>query len=365
MKYTIPLTLLAVVSGLVPAVASANAFVNARFEVEEDDILINLVAQEEIGQPRVRTDAGQVRVWFPGMADDVRLDPVADGGALRAVRVRPGVNGSSVVIIRLGDGRTLSAAVVRVERNANHATIRIARSALPPVEELEGDAELAELTADDVTEEVEAPASEPEESAAPPALNASRPAAAGPLGAGSGSNLGVMALITILLALGYLAIRFFRSKGKVKSPLDEIEIVASRRLGTKHQIVLVRALGEDHLLSVNGNQTQRIASTPTAVSSEPSAAERRRNLADEAIKPGVLSRLQAHLRKSDADDEDAESEPTPKKNGEERFGSELLRYAIDSERPRRGRRRPRAVLRPQETSESVQGLVALRERLAQ
>jgi flagellar biogenesis protein FliO len=364
-----------VLFGLILVAAPSRAFAvgltGATYDLGAEEASITLSATGAFSEPEVRTDRGYVRVWLRGMSGDVRLDPPTDGTAVRWIHIRPGFSDTTVVIVKLGDNREIPDSAVRVEWGEFTARIFLARSELPqPAQETQIAAPAQEAAA--------APAPPPEREAAAPApireretepAPADEPAGAvaavrAPASLGlpsDNSTIPLLILLTAVLGAVYVGIKFVMKRRK-KNPLADIEIVASKRLGTRHQIVLVRALGEDHLLSINGTQTQCIASTPSIAPP-----------ADGPAMPGaeppperasaILRRLEDHVSKQRKLAADVVP-PKPverKQPAENRFGKELMRFAIENEEPKPIPIRP---VRARRHSESVRGLVELRERLA-
>ncbi|MGB0679824.1 MAG: hypothetical protein ACPGUV_09200, partial [Polyangiales bacterium] len=83
-----------------------------------------------------------------------------------------------------------------------------------------------------------------------------------------------------LLALLWLGLNFVR-QGRRKTEEDPIAVVAAKRLAPKHQLMVVRALGQEHLISVQGNQTLRLASTALEGTAQADAV-------DDALEPAPL-----------------------------------------------------------------------------
>lgn len=409
---------------VVPEAVEASTFKSARMEVGDSDVTLYLEANGRIGTSSVRSEPGQIRIWFDGLGDDVRLDPPVSYDGLRFVRIRPGFGQTMVVLLRVADRRTVDPAIVQVLSDGSRAFVRIPLDALPSVapapvveetpapEAVDAEAEPAavEHEAASVTpeaDEVAGKASTPESGAGLPTKdNRLR----GKSGSGS-SVVWVMLLVTALLGATYGVLRLIVGKRK-KSPLDDIQIVAQKRLGTRHQIVLVRALGEDHLLSVNGQQTQRIASTTSV---EPGATD---DIDESVLNAGLFGTLLGNGSASEEEDvqtmptvapqrpapavrkeersvvPDLESRAVPapvrdrrpqsqidglsarlssrrpmpvrvpekEENKPSRFGSELFRMALENEA------RPPITVRPPKgranESEAVAGLLKLRDRLA-
>jgi flagellar biogenesis protein FliO len=350
-----------------PGRAFASGLTGAAYDLGAEEASITLTASGAFSEPEVRTERGYVRVWLRGMSGDVRFDPQTDGTAVRWIRIRPGFSDTTVVVVKIGDNREIPDSAVRVEWGESTARILLARSALPelpsqPVPVAAPAAEEAPVSPpEEAVEETaaieDAPASSPVR--ANPATTARAPSSFGI--PSDTSTIPLLLLITAVLGALYVGVKFVLGKRK-KNPLADIEIVASKRLGTRHQIVLVRALGEDHLLSINGTQTQCIASTPSAMPAEPPPAGEK--VPERAS--AILRRLEDHVakqRKLATGDlvppkPMVEKKPTPV---EQRFGKELMRFAIENEEPKPIPIRPMRVRRH---SEAVRGLVELRERLA-
>jgi flagellar biogenesis protein FliO len=242
---------------------------------------VRLEAREAFGTPRVRTSPGFVRVWFPAMTP-LSLDLGGGGEAVRFVRVRPGYDDTEVVIIRLAGMRHLPESAIDVTRDGGVARIRIARGALglappgPPEpaaaeapaaaaepEVADADADAADADAAAAAEGAEGATGEAAAASGPALALAQRRGDAAPLPADGGpSTTIVLVLVTVLLGGAYLAVRMLRQRGKLGAPRPDIDVVTRRRLGTRHQLVVIRALGQDHLLAVQAGRTDLIASAP-------------------------------------------------------------------------------------------------------
>ncbi|MFK7988933.1 MAG: flagellar biosynthetic protein FliO [Sandaracinaceae bacterium] len=279
MKYPVTLAL-GLLALALPATAMAdNHLTDADIRLGDDVWELRIEAEQNLGEPRIRTMPGYARVWFPHMGTS-HIDRDGDGRAVRFVRVRAGYEDTAVAIIRFGDMRRLPEGALSVVRSGTVARIRIARSALPapvaapaiaPPEDIAEDLSAAEeLPTEDtaatseapgeVTETAPAEATSPEPAeAAPIALTRSTQAA--PLPSGDGpSTILVLLGLTLLLGGLYLGIRAFgKHRNQRKS---HIEVVAQKRIGARQQLLVVRALGEDHLIAVQGGRTERLASMP-------------------------------------------------------------------------------------------------------
>lgn len=365
---TLALALLAV-----PSAASANTITDARADLGEETYELRVQAEADLGEPRIRTSPGFVRVWFPGM-NSVSLDRDGDGAAIRFVRIRPGYEDTAVTIIRLGDMRRLSADEVVVTRDGPVARISIPRAALPqvaaiaaaetaapaPVEARQPETASAEASPEPAAEPE---AVEAEEEASAPPLALTRSSDAQPLPASDGPSTTVILLVlTLLLGGGYLALRTVQKKIGKAGPRRDIDIIAQKRIGGKHQLLVVRALGEDHLLAVHAGRTEKIASMPAPRGGDEGGGE----LSEE-------SDLLPFLRLGAGEDEERpqtlhRASSRKKVEDRPRFGAELMKLVGDRGRADSvslsgglgGGLGGGAASAP---SEAVAGLLRLREKL--
>lgn len=284
MKSLVALSLLLACSAPSWAEAQAPRIVNGTLSFDATDLHLRFEVNQPVAAPRISSEPGAVRLRFAEATGDVSLDLDGDGGAVRFVRVRPGAGDATVVVMRFTDRRQLDPGQVHVEIDGVFIDVTVARSALPAAR-VEGEAPAAA-----VMPEVEAPAPVVEAAApvvaaphgalfAPPSLvigaNAAPPAEAaavdatapaGPLGvrsegfaSGRTSLLVLLALVSAA-ALGIVQwLRTRKTRGETRLP---ITVVATHRISQRQQLVVVRALGQDHLLSIDGNRTERLCSQP-------------------------------------------------------------------------------------------------------
>jgi hypothetical protein len=269
------------------AQAGENAFTAADYQYDDSAVHVALEARGEVAAPRVRTEPGFVRVWFPEMIGWTNIDLVGDGGAVRFVRVRPGAGDSGVVVIRLGDVRRLPEGAVLVQREGTRVVLSIDRAMLPPIagtlpaipasdavppEEpapVHGaSVEAASTTA--ATEEESAPSDGPRTAAEALAAGGAdatpESATAATLGVPTPSGLSGLPFllgITGLLALALAAVQWLRPRLGGGAAQPNIRVVAATRLSPKQQLVVVRALGQDHLIAIEPGRTERLLSIPT------------------------------------------------------------------------------------------------------
>ncbi len=275
------LSLLAAV--LAPARARAAPLTSLAYELGNDTAMVTLGADQTPRRPRVRTDAGLVRLWFPDARGTAIWDLEGDGRALRGLELRPGVSGSALVVLHLADGRTIDPADVMVMRSRTGATIHIARDALPFVDHPPVAAPAPEPAHEPPMETAtatvtETPTADATEAEAEPVLVADSetptpsersglfgrpaPTLAAQADSSGGLPYGLLLALTAILGGLHLLLKAFSKRGRLPLPESSIDVVASKRLGTRHQLLLVRALGEEHLLSVNGNQLQHLSTAP-------------------------------------------------------------------------------------------------------
>lgn len=364
MKRTLGLSALALAT-----LASSTAFAEipltgTQVQVDADYAWVLLLSASELPEPRLRVGRGEVKLWFRGV-DHERLTQPGDGLAFRDVRVRGGAGDSALVHIRLGDRREISTDDITVVPFDGGSAIRFRRGALPqrpaemnslPVETPEVEEAVAEAELEEPQEAAaEGEATEESEESAPMGLLATETdgALAGGILEGpedsKGSPVGVLLLITALLGALLVVVRLVVSRRKGVSIAPDIDVISTKRIGPRHQLIVVRALGEEHLLSVNGAQTQLI----TSVSQDSEMDEEMIRLTKPRI-PAALSNSQPP-----ADSRPPMSfamPPQSKVASDERFGARLLDLA--------GRRTDTtSTPAPSSPASAVAGLLELRRRL--
>jgi flagellar biogenesis protein FliO len=264
------------------------------------------------------------------------------------------------VRIALGDHRTLERKDVHVDRRDNETRIRIERKSLPAIaaDPPAPEAEDAIVNSQNI-QPGDKPEVAPDQSrkAVPPSLDNQPSVLTPPIAKAKGPGLpatsifasptdtgaeqlekpnqsGIVLLAVVSLALlgVYLVIKFGLIKRAKPSLLSDIEIIGSKRLGARHQLILVRALGEDHLLSINAGHTERIASVPTPQGSERTGAPE-----DEPELGGFFSRRKKSLWSGQENAGTArtpleEEQPFPKRPQTQPYGADLLHFGKRGER---------------------------------
>jgi len=362
MNNRILLPVVAALTALAPGAASANSVItDCDMRRADHDVEIRVEATETFGEPaRIRTSPGFIRVWFPA-TQATRLEPRAEVDGIRFVRVRSGIDDMAVVIIRLDSMRRLDESDVTIEREGGVARIRLDGSALgfaqrvpAPREDEPSAAEVEETEPEasgDEAPSAEAEAPAAEAAATPPGrplFGDTSAAAAGPIPDEGSSPLTMLVALLALLGVAYLAVAVWRSRrgrgGDRARP--DIRVVGQRRVGARHQIMVVRALGQDHLLSVCAGQTSLIASVPSPLSEDlgdgGGVAEDATPFLRLSSEPGVGNDTTRAARTA--------TEDRP------RFGAELLRAAQRNVTDH-------VTLSAPPPSDAVAGLLRLREKL--
>ncbi|MCU0674515.1 MAG: flagellar biosynthetic protein FliO [Myxococcota bacterium] len=331
-----------------------------RIESDGDDIAVRVLADAPLENARVRTESGRLRVWFSGVENRPRLEIDGDGRAIRAVALGPGMEETVVLRVDLGHDVRVPASDVRIEPTPDGCLVHVPTAWLPPapvappssVEPTPSEAAtnaapsaapIAPAAADsaDVDPSTASAARTRRSGAAPatpedeaPALGARR-TEEGPtaLGTRPASELPIATLGILALAL-FGAWVYAKKHRRAGAERSDIQILATHRLGPKHQLLVVRALGQDHLLAVHGQTTQVLGTTKPNEERPSTFLTRLREASDERAAPPPP----AHSA------EDAD----------ERFGARLLSLV--------GGRDVAPKQNPTGTSDSVAGLLRLKAR---
>lgn len=321
---------------LVPELALAKEVADVRFAADAADVVLTVKADEALRAPSVRTYAGSVRVRFYD-ADQSKLVTVeGDGSAVRSVELGRGSDKTAAVTVKLGDRTKLSVSDVRVEVDGDTTTLRIARGLLPAVREeaLPAPAPKALPAPEPAPKQLPAstPATTPEPApatvtvtteeltsgdaaSAATALGARKAATskvASPglkLNTGESSPMPMLLAISALLALSYGGLTLLiKKKRKVPgTDIPAIDVISQRRIGPRHQLVIVRAFDRDYLLSIQGGQTTVVA-----------RSSRKKLEAAEALLSPLPKR---HLDSAQSRPFERDDEPT--------FGGELFKQALE------------------------------------
>ena len=265
-------------AGLLVCVSShvqAQAIESVTMTSDPNDVVFTVRADKALSMPSMRAYDGQIRVRFPSADAPQSIQVNGDGAAIKLIDVRGGSHDSAVMRLELGDGTKLGVDDVRVENRKHIMVLRIARDLLPPLREprVEEPAKKLLPANNPVPAPALAPVSPEKKGAAPLALSAAKSASpadvkkAEPLknvmaGPSASSPMPMLLGISAILALAYGVMRLLTKKklpgDKLRAPID---IVAQKRIGPRHQLVIVRAFGREHLLSIQGGNTTLIAAS--------------------------------------------------------------------------------------------------------
>lgn len=286
-----------------PMLASAQTrFAEGRLGFDESDLHVRFDTSAPVDAPRVSSEPGAVRLRFADATGDARIDLMGDGGAIRFVRVRPGAGNATVVVIRLTDRRQLDPDAVRVTLDGTVVDVAIARAVLPrarleepevaPVAAAEPAAPPVEaVDSPEAEAPVEAPAAPRGAMFAPPeplvighsaaddtAADHTAPPSLGLRTEGmANGRTSLLVLLALVAAAGLGLVHWLRTRRSRTETRLPITLVATHRISQRQQLVVVRALGQDHLLSIDGNRTERLCSQPApqpqpATATEPEAS---------------------------------------------------------------------------------------------
>ncbi|MET0283828.1 MAG: flagellar biosynthetic protein FliO [Polyangiales bacterium] len=278
-----------------PRMVSAKAIEDVLLGSDAQDIIITVLADSTLNAPTIRTYSGSLRVRLYDTKDTPLMKLTGDGGAVKSVDVANGSDQTAAIVVNFTDRTRLNPTDVRVEREGGKVVLRIARGLLPALHE-NAPAPLAKpvtppAAAPVAAKPVEAPKPAPvakQEPAPTPAPVAKpepapvakqepapAPAKKTPLGqpapksseavkdlkltqGGDSSAIPVLLGVSALLALCYGVLRLVM-KEQTGENIPAIDVIAQKRLGPRHQLVIVRAFDRDYLLSIQGGQTTVVA----------------------------------------------------------------------------------------------------------
>jgi hypothetical protein len=374
---------------LVPGLVHANQLRVTSYDMDEAGGTVHLLSDAPIGETWLRVDAGQVRIWFPHIIDIARFDHErGPGEAIRTLLLRPGASDTAVLKVQLGVVHQLAPGDVEITRNGAEVSVHIrvpglTRAAQPVAKQLPTTTPAVSTTTPAVSNKpvasaVTSPPATPAPAQAISDKNVLGTAAdvttskskESPLATGPNflreSKPTLMYLLISCVVLGLILAGLQLVNRKKPRQRPEIEVLGARRLGHRQELVIVRALGSDHLLLCTGGRAERVASTPSPVEPAPVAKEAE---ASQAGGIGLIARLSSHhrLRKL-LDNVSREPEPVPEPEESEPeirpsshpFGAELFSAARKQQRARQGL----PPLARSRQSESVAGINRLRKRAA-
>jgi flagellar biogenesis protein FliO len=330
------------VLGLLPTQAQALRLEEVTFTSDPSDVIITVRGDENPTAPSVKNYDGEVRIRFPDARVLKTMAVPGDGRALASIELRAGSSGTGVVTLDLADETKLADRDVRVETRKNATVFRIARDLLPPLKEVPP----APATAPEPKAELprSAPTEMPAPVAKPSLANAlsqtpqtpttvKKPEGLSSALSQSASPYPLLITISALLGLAYLALRLFMRKQNLFTDNPTIEVVAQKRIGARHQLMIVRAFGQDHLLSIQGTSTTPIASADVGDESV-SLDHAARLLTTPKAEPELLPKVEpAPVLAKEIIAPESRVAPKPRSGDVSRdesamFGGELLRLAI-------------------------------------
>jgi flagellar biogenesis protein FliO len=342
----------ALLSLAAPAPAFAKAIEDVLLGSDPQDIMITVLADQPLNPPTVRTYAGSLRIRLYDAKDTPLLKLTGDGGAVRSVDVANGSDQSAAVVVTFTDRTRLATSDVRVEQDGAKVVLRIARGLLPALRENAPAASPVgpkpAAVAVPTPAPVAAPVAKPVPAVAPVAAAVETKEPATALGqpkpqqdakeelklakGGDSSAMPVLIAVSALLALCYGAMRLVLKKNSAVD-IPAIDVIAQKRLGPRHQLVIVRAFDRDYLLSVQGGQTTVVARS----------SRKRLDDAEDMLSPlpfkrapvGELPDLAPPKNPSRAPAPPASTPPKqalnrePFEDDEVTFGGELFKHALE------------------------------------
>ncbi|MEY4578611.1 MAG: hypothetical protein RL701_3314 [Pseudomonadota bacterium] len=372
---------LLVLSPLAVGVAQADQLRVTSYDMDDNGGTIRLSSDVPLGEPWLRIDNRMLRIWFPHIDQVARFDHERESSdPIHSLTLRPGAAETAVLRVELG-ARPLTRDDIEITRNGQHATVVLR---MPGVAKPARTPAAPAVAAGPQLRAAEPAAAQPV--AAPITVASPTPAPAQPanaqasaLGTASGTKaedaaLGMLnedskpsqspllwlAVLSLLLGAVYAILQVFNRRKPVLAP--SIEVIGTRRLGHRQELMIVRALGSDHLLLCTGGRAERVASSPTLTDLplEPaSAPDPEPKAPSQAGGIGLISRLSSQHRLNKLLDS-VESEVDQENDGSEanaRFGAELYSANRRQRTPLQSLPSPHA-----RQSDAVAGITRLRQR---
>jgi flagellar biogenesis protein FliO len=399
---------------LLPSVAQADRLRVTSYDMDGSGGTVRLESDAPVGEPWLRIDGKTIKIWFPHIQDVSRFDHERESSEpIRALALRGGGSETAMLRVELGNGQSIVREDIAVARDGLQAVVKlripsaqpVAVSAPAPVPAPQPSAAPTAAPAAVTTPPPAAAAAVPAAAAPGPrtatTTTTTSPATAAPsndlsgIGAASDNaetddglgtleekgeqsrgTLWLLGAASVLLTFVYFGVQHLQRTKKLIRPPSSIEIVGSRRLGHRQELLIVRALGADHLLLCTNGKAERVASSPsggvlalpadttaTSLATDKPAAASTPNEPEPGAEPvtqagGIISRLssQHRLRKllDSVDAENLEAEDEEQNRG---FNDELLtatqkRRALLHSLPAPAARQ----------SEAVSGITRLRQR---
>jgi flagellar biogenesis protein FliO len=382
-----------VVPLLVPALAQADRVRVTSYDMDDGGGTVRLESDAPLGEPWLRVEGRTVKIWFPHVQEVARFDHERGASEpIKALALRGGASETALLRVELGTNHAITRDDIAVTRDGLQAAVKLRVPTAQPVNTtpaapapVAAPAPAAALAPVAVTPP--APAVQPKAAEAAPVQAQS--AAMEGLGAASDNSaeeeeeLGtqdadseranpvwLLGAASVLLAFVYFGMQHLQRGRAGHSPA--IEIVGSRRLGHRQSLLIVRALGADHLLLCTNGRAERVASTPStallpanaqSASAEPTGAADSSKQQSQAGGIGLMSRLssQHRLRKlldSVGSDATQPSDTAADGDRDSEFNAELR----TATRQRGGALLHSLPAPAARQSESVAGITRLRQR---
>lgn len=396
MRYTwISLALL-----LLPAVAHADRIRVTSYDMDDRGGTVRLESDAPVGEPWLRIEGRTIKIWFPHVVDVSRFDHERESSdPIRSLALRGGASDTALLRVELGTNHHIEREDIVISRDGLRAAIKLsvpsAQPAAAPSAPVAPQTQVLAASAAVPGAPETAPtvmAAQPQPAPKEPAATASQPAQPkedlSDIGADAASEglgmldeqeadskpqnpIWMLGVASVLLAFVWFGLqRLQRSKAVYGA---SIEVIGSRRLGHRQELLIVRALGADHLLLCTGGRAEHVASTPNAlalpaspptpalaprsVSAEP-ASDPAKATSTQAGGINLMSRLssQHRLRKL-LDSVNSETPDNEQHESDNEFNDELLtatrkRGALLHSLPAPAARQ----------SEAVAGITRLRQR---
>jgi hypothetical protein len=380
------LPLLCVLAGSITSVARADQLRVTSYDMDAQGGTVNLESDAPLGEPWMRIEGKMVKIWFPHIDQVSKFDHERDSSeAIKALALRAGGSDTGMLRVELGSQRHMSRDDIVVTRNGQQAQISLRMPAPKPnptfVDPQAARAQQAAPAAAAQPAALQPTAAAPTQplaaTAPTPAPATEQPAAAANTSlAATGAKpdtdeLGAIADDTgkrtspivwlgfaCLILGGVWAGLSLMHKKKRPHELPAIEVVGSRRLGHRQELLIVRALGADHLLLCTSPHLPSLSLPPdTTAAAQPEHLHERPSQAGGL---GIISRLssQHRLRKL-LDSVDNEGEQTDSDH-DGSFSDELSSVTRKSRRPSLQSMPPAGP--SQRPSEAVAGITRLRQR---
>ena len=270
-RWGVRIAVLAILGFSSPAVAQGNGLRSVHVEKRGTQHVLVVTGRQELGAPRVVSERGRLRFWFMDTPVNTQIDQAGDGEVVRSIRVRPGMDSSTLVQVQLVRPWKIPEDKLSMQVREHEAVIALplpqGQSAVEespsvtPAETPRPEENRTKLTRADEPAGIFARVEKGAKKTPAPAQKL-KSEALGTRHEGYAAQLGLLLVFALLLGGVYLLLLYLkRARGGSAKAMD-IEIIASKRLAPKHQLLVVRALGKDHLISIQGGETKKLASAP-------------------------------------------------------------------------------------------------------